>query len=75
MLSLSWVRQFRESKRKVVLPGCAGKGYEVESQPGTDTKTIFFFFFSKNIFMQVCADNDRGFLVAIAKAPLKEVKL
>ena len=74
MLSLSWARQFRESKRKVVLAGCAGKGYEIESQPGTDTKTIYLFF-SKNIFMQVCADNDRAFLVAIAKAPLKEVML
>ena len=74
MSSLSWVRQVRESKRKVVLAGCAGKGYEIESQPGTDAKTIYFFF-SKNMFMQACTDNDRGFLVAIAKAPLKEVTL
>ena len=74
MLSLSRVRQIRESKTKVVLAGCVGKSYEIESQPDIDTKTIFFFF-SKNIFMQVCADNDRGFLVAIAKAPLKEVML
>ena len=75
MSSLSSVRQVRESKRKVVLAGCAGKGYEIESQPGTDTKTIYIFFFSKNMFMQACTDNNRGFLVAIAKAPLKEVTL
>ena len=74
MLSLSRVRQIRERKRKVVLTGCAGKGYGIESQPGTDTKTIYIFF-SKNIFMQVCTANDRAFLVAIAKAPLKEVML
>ena len=44
MLSLSRLRQIRESKRKVVLTaGCAGKGYEIESQPGTDTKTIHIF--------------------------------
>ena len=50
MLSLSWARQFRESKRKVVLAGCAGKGYEIESQPGTDTKTIYFFFLKEYFY-------------------------
>jgi len=44
MLSLSQVRQNQASERKVLLAGCAGKGYEIESQPGTDTKTIFFCF-------------------------------
>ena len=51
MLSLSRGHQIQESERKAVLAGCASKGYEMESQPGTDTKTIFFFF-PKNIFMQ-----------------------
>ena len=43
MLSLSRVHQLQQSERKAVLAGCASKGYEIESQPGTDTKTIYIF--------------------------------
>ena len=53
MLSLSRVRQIRESKRKVVLAGCAGKGYEIESQPGTDTKTIYIFFLKEYFYVSM----------------------
>lgn len=50
MLSLSRVRQIRESKTKVVLAGCVGKGYEIESQPGIDTKTIYIFFLKEYFY-------------------------
>ena len=50
MLSLSRGHQIQESERKAVLAGCASKGYEMESQPGTDTKTIYIYFFPKEYF-------------------------
>ena len=48
----------------------------MESNPSqAPTLKQYIYFFSKNVFMQVCTANDRAFLVAIAKDPLKEVML